>query len=147
VRTVDSAQYEERSRTYDFDVKDVHWTGSLSPGNEQYFRYGSRSAGNPGTFNFAGIQSEAVDAMIEHLIAARTREDLVVAARALDRVLLSGFYVIPLYHIPVDRIAYWSNFHHPETLPINGYKWWIYVKPDVWWREDRQVSENAALTE
>ncbi len=147
MRTVDAAQYEERSRTREFDVKDVHWTGSLSPGNEQYFRYGSRSADTPGTYNFAGIQSEAVDAMINHLLEARTREDLVAAARALDRVLLSGFYVIPLYHVPVDRIAYWSNVHHPKKLPMIGYKWWIYIKPDVWWWEDPKVSESASLTE
>lgn len=147
VRTVDSAQFEERSRTRQFDVKYVHWTGSLSPGNEQYFRYGSRSADNPGTYNFAGIKSEAVDAMIGHLLEARTREDLVAAARALDRVLLSGFYVIPLYHIPVDRIAYWSSVHHPEKQPLIGYKWWIYIKPDVWWWEEPKVSESAAMGE
>lgn len=147
VRTVDAAQWEERSRTFDFDVKKVHWTGSLSPGNEQYFRYGSRSADKHGTYNFAGIKSEAVDGMIQELLKARTRKELVMAARALDRVLLSGFYCIPLYHKPVDRVAYWTRLHHPETLPIRGYKWWVYIKPDVWWSEEQKVSEKTALTE
>lgn len=134
VRTVDSAQYEERSRVFDFDVKDVHWTGSISPGNEQYFRYGSRQADTKGSFNFAGIRSEAVDGMIQHLLEARTREELVAATRALDRVLLSGYYAIPLYHITTDRVAHWSQFRHPKVTPLHGYKWWVYLKPDVWWR-------------
>lgn len=145
VRTVDSAQYEERSRTFDFDVKDVQWAGTLSPGNEQYFRYGSRSADNPGAYNFPGIKSEAVDGLIEQLLQARTREELVTAARALDRVLLSGFYVIPLHHIAVDRLAYWSGIRHPEKLPLTGYKWWIYyLKPDVWWYEEEPESRPTA---
>ncbi len=128
IRTVDSAQYHARRSTYDFDMTAFKWRGTLSPGNEQAFRFGSKEADIEGTFNLAGVKSAAVDAMIEAVTQARTREELVAAARALDRLLLAGTYVIPFFYTPVDRIAYWSELQIPPRTPLTGPKiqtWWM----------------------
>ncbi|MFQ5626287.1 MAG: extracellular solute-binding protein, partial [Methyloligellaceae bacterium] len=98
LRQVDSAQYQRRRQTFDFDMIQAFWYASLSPGNEQLFRWSAQSADAQGSFNYAGVRNPAVDAMIAALLAARTRENFVSAVRALDRVLLSGSYVIPLFH-------------------------------------------------
>jgi len=135
VRTVDPSQYEQRSQTFDFDMREVWWRGTVSPGNEQTFRYGSAAADQQGSFNFAGIKDPAVDAMIQKLLEARTREELVTAARALDRVLLSGYYIVPWYHSPVDRIAYWAEYQHPKRVPNDGYLGWVSLDPTLWWKE------------
>src|SRR5439155_19395907 len=95
VRVVDAVQYEGRRLTYDFDMIENRWDQSLSPGNEQAFYWGSAAADQPGTRNYMGIKSAAVDAMIAALLQARTREDFVAAVRALDRGLITGFYTIP----------------------------------------------------
>ena len=93
MRLVDSAQFYERQKAFDFDMMQFTYTASLSPGNEQLFRWSSDAAKTEGTFNFAGASSPALDAMLQALIAAKSEEDFVAAARALDRVLISGFYV------------------------------------------------------
>jgi peptide/nickel transport system substrate-binding protein len=106
------------------------WGASLSPGNEQLNRWSSRSADAPGSLNYAGVRSRAADAMIEALLAARTYEDLTAAVRALDRVLLSGDYVIPLFHVPRQWAAYWNHLRIPERTPLFG------VDFDTWWAGD-----------
>ena len=105
-----------------------YWPVSLSPGNEQSFRWGSDAAVTEGSFNYPGVKSAAVDAMIEALLKAKDRDDFVAAVRALDRVLLSGDYVIPLFHLPRQWVAHWSDLKRPEKTPLYGYQidtWWI----------------------
>lgn len=128
VRNVDSSQYQGRLDAYDYDMIFFSWTSSLSPGNEQSFRWGSEAADSPGSYNFIGVKSKAVDAMISALLAARTKEDFVSAARALDRVLLSGNYVIPLFYSPSQWVALWSRVKVPARSSLYGYRsatWWI----------------------
>jgi peptide/nickel transport system substrate-binding protein len=127
IRQVDSAQYWSRLKSFDFDMIQWTWGASLSPGNEQLNRWSARSADTPGSLNYAGVKSPAADAMIEALLAAETREDLTAAVRALDRVLLSGDYVVPLFHVPNQWVAYWSHLRMPERTPLFG------VDFDTWW--------------
>jgi microcin C transport system substrate-binding protein len=128
VRTVDTAQYQNRIDDFDFDMTVATWGQSLSPGNEQRDFWSTPAAGTPGSRNLAGIKDPVVDALIDKIIQAPTREDLVAATRALDRVLLWGHYVIPHWHIQVERVAYWNKFAHPEITPRFGldlFAWWI----------------------
>lgn len=128
VRVVDSAQYLQRQKTYDYDVILQSYSSSLSPGAEQAGRWGSASRDQENTFNFAGVAEPAVDALINAVVTARDRTDFVTAVRAYDRVLLSGFYVVPLYHQPEQWVARWKQVRHPEKVPIYGYQlptWWI----------------------
>ena len=128
VRTVDSSQYQERLLSYDFDMIKRYWGVSLSPGNEQQFYWGSEVGQKDGSRNYPGINSPAVDALIEKLINASNRQELTTAIHALDRVLLWGHYVVPLYHSNKDRIAYWDFFEYPDEIPLYGIvieSWWI----------------------
>lgn len=128
VRIVDSAQYQQRLATYDYDMIQNTWSSSLSPGNEQLFRWSAANADVQGSFNFAGVKNAAVDAMIDAMLRAKTQEEFVSAVHALDRVLLSGDYVIPLFHPPRQWVAYWKRLKHPEKTPLFGYAldtWWI----------------------
>jgi microcin C transport system substrate-binding protein len=128
VRTVDSSQYQARLLNYDFDMIKRYWGVSLSPGNEQQFYWGSEVGKKDGSRNYPGINSPAVDALIEKLISAKNREELTTAIHALDRVLLWGHYVVPLYHSNKDRIAYWDFFEYPEEIPLYGIvieSWWV----------------------
>lgn len=127
VRVVDSAQYQARLTNYDYDMIQNTWLSSLSPGNEQLFRWSSAAARTPGTYNFAGVENPAADAMIGALLAAVSEDDFVSAVRALDRVLLSGDYVIPLFYTPKQWLAYWKRLQHPEKTPLFGYN------VDSWW--------------
>jgi peptide/nickel transport system substrate-binding protein len=129
VRLVDAAQYERRRVTFDFDMIEYRWEQSLSPGNEQYFYWGSAAAAQEGSRNYMGVSSKAVDAMIGAMLSARERPDFVAASRALDRVLLSGFYVIPLFHLPQQWVARWKRIAHPEQTSLYGYL------PETWWAE------------
>jgi peptide/nickel transport system substrate-binding protein len=104
----------------------------LSPGNEQSFRWGSAAAKTEGSFNIAGVESEAVDAMIAAMLEAQTREDFVSAVRALDRVLLSGDYVVPLFYLPDQWVAYWTRLKRPDETPLYGYQ------IDTWWSDEGQ---------
>ena len=128
VRTVDSSQYQGRLLNYDFDMIKRYWGVSLSPGNEQQFYWGSEIGKKDGSRNYAGVDSPVVDALIEKLISAKTRKELTTAIHALDRVLLWGHYVIPLYHSNTDRIAYWDFLEYPNKIPLYGIvieSWWI----------------------
>jgi peptide/nickel transport system substrate-binding protein len=127
IRPVDTTQIEQRRKTFDFDMTPFFWAGSLSPGNEQSFRWSSQAAATEGTFNMPGVRSGAVDAMIQALLAAETPEAFVAAVRALDRVLISGFYVLPLFHRPAEWVAHWERIAHPKIAPLIGYAletWW-----------------------
>jgi peptide/nickel transport system substrate-binding protein len=130
IRSVDSAQYLQRQQTYDFDVIIQSYTSSLSPGGEQFGRWGSGSRDVNGTYNFAGVADPAVDAMLDALVKARSREDFITAVRAYDRVLMSGSYVVPLYHQPEQWIARWKHIRHPDAVPLYGYQL------PTWWRAD-----------
>ncbi|MBI3433757.1 MAG: ABC transporter substrate-binding protein [Proteobacteria bacterium] len=132
VRIVDAVQYDRRRLTYDFDVIQNTWDASLSPGNEQAFYWGSAAAAAQGTRNYMGVRSNAVDAMIEAILKARTRADLVAAVHALDRVLLSGFYVVPLFHLPAQWVARWARIGRPARTSLSGYL------PEAWWRQPQQ---------
>jgi peptide/nickel transport system substrate-binding protein len=130
VRTVDATQFERRRIAFDFDIMQYRWEQSLSPGNEQLFYWGSTAADQQGSRNYMGVKSKAVDAMIAAMLSATTREDFVAATRALDRVLLSGFYVIPLYYPPVQWVARWTKVDHPQRTSLYGYL------PETWWHRD-----------
>jgi peptide/nickel transport system substrate-binding protein len=128
IRQVDSAQYQRRKQTYDFDMIQYFWPVSLSPGNEQSFRWGSEAAATEGSFNYPGVKSEAVDAMIAAVLSAEDRSSFVSAVRALDRVLLSGDYVVPLFHLPRQWVAHWRALKRPHKTPLYGYQidtWWL----------------------
>jgi peptide/nickel transport system substrate-binding protein len=136
IRQVDSAQYQRRKQTYDFDMIQYFWPVSLSPGNEQSFRWGSEAAVTEGSFNYAGVKSAGVDAMIDAVLKAEDRESFVSAVRALDRVLLSGDYVIPLFHLPRQWVAHWSDLKRPADTPLYGYQ------IDTWWIEPAAAAER-----
>lgn len=128
VRNVDPSQYQERRSNYDFDTIFNSWFSSLSPGNEQSFYWGSAAADMPGTRNYMGAKEPAIDAMIDAMLAAETREEFVAAVRAMDRVLLSGAYMIPLFHQPEQWLALWQQVKVPEETSLYGYRsgtWWI----------------------
>jgi peptide/nickel transport system substrate-binding protein len=129
VRSVDAVQYDGRKLAYDFDMIENRWDQSLSPGNEQLFYWSSAAADAPGTRNYMGAKNPAIDAMIAALLKAERREDFVSAVRALDRVLISGFYTIPLFHLPEQWIARWTRIARPSTTSLSGYL------PETWWQE------------
>lgn len=127
VRSVDAALYNDRMMTFDFDMARVYWQSSLSPGNEQTNRWSSTAAGIDGTLNYAGVADPAVDAVIAELLAEQDAERFQDTVRALDRILLSGTYVVPLFHTPVQWIAYWDRLGRPDTQSLSGVEW------ETWW--------------
>lgn len=129
VRTVDPAQYENRLRNWDFDIIVAVWPESLSPGNEQRDYWGSQAADTLGSRNYIGIKNPAVDALVDRVIFAKDRAELVAATRALDRVLLWNHYVVPQYSIDQTRTARWDRFGHPGVLPRYAEP----AFPTVWW--------------
>jgi microcin C transport system substrate-binding protein len=127
VRVVDTAQYLNRIRQFDYDMVVWNFGQSLSPGNEQRYYWGSAAADTPGSRNLAGIKNPVIDALIEKLVHARSRTELVTCVRALDRVLQWGFYVLPHWHLNSFRIAYWNKFAQPAIHPPYGLglmTWW-----------------------
>ncbi|PCJ81807.1 MAG: ABC transporter substrate-binding protein [Hyphomicrobiales bacterium] len=127
VRTVDSSQYWQRWLSFDFDMLMRGYSASLSPGTEQFGRWGSAASENPGTQNIIGANSPAIDAALDALVAARDRGDFVAAVRAFDRAVMSGTYFIPLYHAPGQRVARRTRIAVPKTTSIYGYQsatWW-----------------------
>jgi microcin C transport system substrate-binding protein len=129
VRVVDSAQYENRLRQWDYDIIVASWGESLSPGNEQRDFWSSQAADMPGSRNLIGIKNPAVDALIDRVIFAKNRDDLVAATKALDRVLLWNFYVVPQWTYGKQRSARWDRFGRPATLPKYG----LSAFPTIWW--------------
>ncbi len=127
VRAVDAVQFDQRRLAYDFDMIQNRWDQSLSPGNEQSFYWGSAAADTPGTRNYMGAKDPAIDAMIASLLDARDRADFVAAVRALDRVLMSGSYVIPLFNVREQWIARWNRVQRPATTALTG------ALPETWW--------------
>jgi microcin C transport system substrate-binding protein len=128
LRTVDTSQYQNRLDRFDFDMIVNSWGQSLSPGNEQRNFWSTVSADTPGSRNFIGVKDPVVDALIDQIIFAESRQTLVDATRALDRVLLWGHYVIPQWHIRNFRVAYWNKFGRPKTAPryaLGFDYWWI----------------------
>ncbi len=117
VRTVDEVQYQRRRQRFDFDMMLGTWVASASPGNEQRMRWGSSSASQEASFNLSGASSPAIDALIAAMLAAHSREEFVTAVRAYDRVLLSGFYIVPLFHTVYQWDAHWTRIERPQPLP------------------------------
>lgn len=141
VRVVDTSQYINRIRNFDFDVIVGSWGQSLSPGNEQRDFWGSAAADRPGSRNYIGIKDPAIDKLIDHIIFASNRGELVAASRALDRVLLWNHFVIPNWHINSYRIAYWNRFSRPAIKPKYGLGF-----SDTWWVDEaKDKSLQAAL--
>jgi microcin C transport system substrate-binding protein len=137
VRVVDSAQYENRLRQWDFDIIVASWGQSLSPGNEQRDFWSSPAADRPGSRNLVGIKNSAVDAMIERVIFSKDRDDLVASTKALDRVLLWNFYVVPQWTYGKQRTARWDRFGHPENMPKYG----AAAFPTVWWWDAEKAAK------
>ena len=129
VRLVDDVQYQQRLSTFDFDMIEYRWDESLSPGNEQSIYWGSAAADQQGSRNYMGVKSPAIDAMIAAMLRARGRDDFVAAVRALDRVLISGCYVIPLFYLPEQWVARRAYLQHPARTSLSGYL------PETWWRQ------------
>jgi microcin C transport system substrate-binding protein len=138
MRSVDDIQYENRLRTFDFDIMVAAWPQALSPGNEQRDLWSSQAADTPGSRNYVGIKNPAVDALIERVIFAKSRGELVAATRALDRVLLSNHYVVPQFTHDKLCAARWDRFGRPDPLPEYGGA----AFPTVWWWD----AERAAKT-
>ncbi|PNG27847.1 extracellular solute-binding protein [Methylocella silvestris] len=134
VRLVDEVQYQRRRQKFDFDMMIGSWLASASPGNEQRSRWGSKSADQEASFNLAGVRSAAVDALIAAMLAARGREDFVAAVRAFDRVLLSGFYIVPLFHSSDLWTASSTALTRPAALPAYGSPTGSSTL-DNWWRK------------
>lgn len=127
IRTVDAVQFDQRKLSYDFDMIQNRWDQSLSPGNEQLFYWGSEAADLQGTRNYMGARDKAVDALVTAMLQARERPPFVAAVRALDRVLMSGFYTIPLYNAERQWFARWNRIERPKAGALSG------ILPETWW--------------
>ncbi len=138
LRVVDSSQYQNRVRARDFDLIITGWAQSLSPGNEQRDFFGAESADREGSRNYAGIKNPAVDALIERVIFAKDRDELVAAAKALDRVLLWNHYVVPTWNYGFTRTARWDRFGKPEKLPAYSFGF-----PDIWWFDRERAAKTG----
>jgi peptide/nickel transport system substrate-binding protein len=129
--TIDPAQYVERTNLYDFDMTFYQRALSLSPGNEQTLYWGREGVTAPGSRNWMGLDSPAAEAMITAMLNAPDKESFIAATQALDRILTTGRYVIPLWYSDVSRIAHVKQLHYPDRLPLYGD--WAGFQPDVWW--------------
>ena len=130
MRTIDPTQYQNRVTNYDYDAIVMSFGQSLSPGNEQRDYWSSAAANRPGGRNYIGIKDKAVDTLVEKLIFAGSRQELITATRALDRVLLANHYVMPQWHSPHERLAYWRGLQRPAPMPKHGLGF-----PSIWWKE------------
>ena len=136
LRMVDSAQYTRRLNAFDYDIVVGNFSQSNSPGNEQRDFWGSEAAGREGSQNLIGVKDPAIDKLVDHVIFAKDRQELVAATNALDRVLLWNDFVVPQWFSPKVRIAYWDRYGQPQTLPAltPGF-------PQVWWF-DREKADR-----
>ena len=141
IRTVDSPQYINRARSFDFDVIYTGWVQSFSPGNEQRFFFGSSTANEEGSQNYAGIADPGVDALIDKLIVADDRDTQLAIVKALDRVLLHNHFVVPSYSLRTSRVARWDRFSHPDTLPefSSGF-------PTIWWWDEAKAAKTGGAS-
>jgi peptide/nickel transport system substrate-binding protein len=128
VRVVDPVQFDQRRLAFEFDMIQNRWDQSLSPGNEQGFYWGSEAADQPGSRNYMGAKNPAIDAMIAALLRARDRPAFIAAVRALDRVLMAGFYAIPVLNAAEEWIARWNRIERPNTTALSG------SLPESWWQ-------------
>ena len=136
LRTLDDAQVEKLKETYDYDII-VHSYGQTeSPGNEQRFFWGSDEVDKKGSKNYAGIKSPAIDALIEKLIFAKDRKDLITATHALDRALIWGYYLIPQWYAPFERVAAWNRFGKPDKKPD-----YALGMPATWWFDEAKAKK------
>nr|WP_244470817.1 extracellular solute-binding protein [Microvirga massiliensis] len=140
VRTVDPVQYVNRVRSFDFDVVSNVWAQSISPGNEQREFWGSQAADRLGSQNIAGIKDPGVDALIDRVIFAKSREELVAATKALDRVLLAHDYVVPQWTYRFQRTARWNRYKHPDTMPRYG----AAAFPTIWWYDRTEAAKTGS---
>ena len=134
ITVVDGAQYNERTNVYDFDMAYYLRGLSLSPGSEQNLYWGADGIDNPGTRNWMGMNSPAAEAMIDKMLNSADQTEFRSAVKALDRVLTTGRYVIPIWFADYSRQAHDRRLHFPERLPMYGD--WIGFQPDVWWWEE-----------
>ncbi|NKX66791.1 ABC transporter substrate-binding protein [Labrenzia sp. 5N] len=132
VRSVDPTQFEDRRTKREFDMVFNTWFSSLSPGAEQYGRWSSKAAETEGSFNFVGAHEPAIDAMIDEIVGARSRDEFAAAVRAFDRVLISGAYAVPLYHVADDWVAHWKQIVPPQNESLYGHEY------DTWWSATAQ---------
>jgi microcin C transport system substrate-binding protein len=139
-RTVDDAQYENRLRSWDYDAVIGSWGQSLSPGNEQLGFWGSAAADQPGSRNLIGIKDPAIDALIQRVIFAKNRSELVAATKALDRVLLHHHFVVPQWTYNKQRTARWDRYGHPENMPRYG----AAAFPTVWWWDAQKAAKTGS---
>ncbi|MFE8069769.1 extracellular solute-binding protein [Marinobacteraceae bacterium S3BR75-40.1] len=135
VRLIDTNQYVQRIRSFNFDMTVLSLPQSRSPGNEQRSYWTSEAAKTPGSRNYMGVSDPVVDELVAKVIASPNRETLVARTRALDRVLLWGHYVIPQWYLAMHRVAYWNKLHHPQVIPDSG------VALDTWWIEPSQGTQ------
>jgi peptide/nickel transport system substrate-binding protein len=135
VRQVDAVQFDQRRIVFDFDMMPYRWEQSLSPGNEQSFYWGSAAADEQGSRNYMGVRSPAIDAMIVAMLAARERPDFVATVRALDRLLICGSYVVPLFYLPEQWVARWNAIRHPGRTSLFGYL------PETWWYQPKRAMQ------
>ncbi|NNU80726.1 ABC transporter substrate-binding protein [Halovulum dunhuangense] len=134
IQLLDSAQYNERRNTYDYDMIINAWGLSLSPGNEQYLYWGADGVETPGTRNYMGMNSPAAEAMIDAMLTAGDQESFVAAVKALDRILMAGRYVVPFWFADASLLAHDARLKYPERTPVYGD--WIGFLPEVWWYEE-----------
>lgn len=139
LRIVDVSQYVSRVNQFDYDVMTTVIAQTQSPGNEQRDFWSSKAAATPGSRNYAGIKDPVIDELIDGVIFADNREDLVAATHALDRVLLWNYYIVPQWHLPKVRTAYWNKFGIPEKQPA-----YLGVDPDSWWIDKDKEAALAA---
>lgn len=139
LRVVDAAQYQNRIRAFDFDITTTVWGQTLSPGNEQRDYWGSEAADKAGSRNLAGIKDAGIDALIDRIVYAADRDELLAASRALDRVLLAHDYVVPQWSSRVTRTARWNRFGRPATLPEFGGS----AFPTIWWWDEELVRKTG----
>jgi microcin C transport system substrate-binding protein len=138
IRTVDSAQYVNRLRSRDFDMIYSGWGETLSPGNEQRDFWTSGAAKDPNTSNYGGISDPGVDALVDQVVFAKDRDTLVAATKALDRVLLANYFVVPSYSLRNERIARWDRFGRPDHLPDYSVGF-----PTVWWYDKDKAAKTG----
>lgn len=137
VRVLDAAAFLGRLNEYDYDMVLYYWLSTLSPGTEQILYWGCEAAKQPARWNYAGICTPAIDAVSQQIASAISRDDLVAHVRALDRLLLWGHYMIPLYYPGVDFVAYRNSIHRPETTPLYG------MVLETWWESKTKAPENG----